>query len=137
MTLSAAIYNILINDDTITDVIGVSPSAKLYLSELPQDPVFPAVVMSEISSLRESTLQGPTGYVHARLQIDSLSVTASGSKGLSDLIRVALNGKRFIRNGCKIGSIILQSIRDVVSLDIDVSIIYNSTSDYIIWYLEV
>jgi len=126
--IESAIRYILVNDDTVKAI-----TTRCYPVALPQSPQYPLILYTKITGMRDHHLQGPSGHAHPRLQIESWGESYSGAKTLATAIREALDGYSGIVSGVSIGSILIDSERDIYEPELK---IYRIVTDYFIWHEE-
>ncbi len=90
-TIETAIWKALMDEATISAIIGSSPS-RLYPLIAPQDAALPYMVFQQISGVRDYTMDGPTGYVDARYQITCWAATYDAAKRLFEAVRIFFDG---------------------------------------------
>lgn len=93
--IEAAVYELLTGDTAITSIV----SDRVYplfapQRKLPTSPATPRtwVTYQTISEVRDMPLNGPTGLVVARIQIDSFAYSYDVARSLADAIRLCLEG---------------------------------------------
>ena len=123
-----ALRSILITDDTVKLI-----TTRCYPIAIPQSPTYPLILYTRITGMRDHVLQGPSGAAHPRFQVESWAETYTAAKSLASAIRVALDGYSGTVLGVVIGSILIDSERDVYESEIK---IYRVISDWYIWHKE-
>lgn len=83
----------LLDNSTVTALIGESTAARIYPQIARQGVARPLIVYSQISADHAHHLRGAAGLVQARFQIDSYGADAAGARLLSDKVRLALDGQ--------------------------------------------
>jgi hypothetical protein len=126
--IESGLRTILINDSTISAI-----TTRCYPVMIPQSPVYPLILYTKISGMRDHALEGPSGMAHPRFQIEAWAETYDEAKGLSEAIRSALDGYTGTSDSTYIGSCLLDSERDIYESEIDV---FRILQDYIIWHNE-
>jgi len=126
--IESALRSILINDATVKAI-----TTRAYPVTIPQSPVYPLILYTKITGMRDHHLRGPSGHAHPRLQVESWSKTYSEAKYLAVAIREALDGYSGTASGVVIGSILIDSERDAYESEIK---IYRTIMDFFIWHEE-
>lgn len=126
--IEEALVSILQNDSGVNAI-----TTRVYPVDLPQNPVFPAVIYMKISGMRDHALSGPTGHAHPRFQIEAWATTYSAAKGLARAIRQALDGYSGTVGDVEIGSILIESERDFYEPEVKC---HRTIMDFMIWHTE-
>jgi hypothetical protein len=122
MTIEATIRSVLMEDTTVKGI-----TTRCYPVMIPQSPTYPLILYARISGVRDHHLQGPSGLVRTRLQIEAWAETYAGAKTLATAIRGALDGYTDLTNG--VGSCLLDNERDIYEPELS---IYRVVHDYLI-----
>lgn len=102
-------------------------------SERKQGGTFPAVVLHRVSGGRDYNMQGPSGLVQSRIQVDCWALAYPDAVKLSRAVRVALSG---YKAGDLQGAFI-DSERQSVEKETDGAQRYFRVSlDFLIWHAE-
>jgi hypothetical protein len=88
LTIAAALRAHLLGDTAIAALVA----ARVYPLRLPQKPVLPAIVLTQISSHRSKHLRGAEALARARYQVDAWAATFDAADALGTLCRRRLNG---------------------------------------------
>lgn len=99
--------------------------------EIPQGARFPFVVLARISGFDDMTLDGRSGFLKGRVQVDCLGKSFEQAIAVSRSITAGLSGYR----GGSIWSAGLQGIRDG-SNDRNGSVIHRISLDFAVTYRE-
>jgi len=126
--IESALRSILITDDTVKAI-----TTRCYPIAIPQSPTYPLILYTRITGMRDHVLQGPSGAAHPRFQVEAWAETYTVAKSLASAIRVALDGYSGTVLGVVIGSILIDSERDIYESEIK---IYRVISDWYIWHKE-
>lgn len=111
-------------------------ASRVYPVQLPQNPTLPAMVYNRISGERVQHMEGSSGLASPRFQFDSFGRTYAEAKGVSEALRLAVEGFSGTMggvNGPDVNSCLLQSDQDGYEDDLHV---YWVSVDYIIWHTE-
>ena len=125
-----AVRDKLLSDSAVSALV----SERVYASELPQKPTYPAIIYEHVDSERDFTMEGPSGFVTTTMEIRVYASSYSGVKDLATKIRQVLNGLDDMILGVKILGIFLQNESDDFDEDLDVNI---SILDYSVNHDEV
>ena len=127
-TIEKAIRSILINDSTVSAI-----TTRCYPATLPQDPIYPLILFSKVTGMRDHHLQGPSGLAHPRFQVEAWATTYDAAKTLANAIREALDGYKGTVGTVVIGSILIESERDVYE---DAVSCHRVIMDFYCWHSE-
>ena len=116
--IEEAIRDKLLNDSAVLALV----STRIYASELPQKPTYPAIIYEHVDSERDFTMEGPSGFVTTTMELRVYASSYSGVKDLATKIRQVLNGASETVLGIKILGIFLQNESDDFDEDLDVNI---------------
>jgi len=94
MIIESALRAIIIADNGVKAV-----TTRCYYNYIPQSPTYPLIVIQRVTGSRVHHLSGPSGAVRPRFQIEAWGETYSAAKGLANLIRAALDGKEYTKDG--------------------------------------
>jgi hypothetical protein len=107
---------------------------RLYPLILPDTPTLPAATYQLISSVAEETNDGPSGFVTARIQIDTWSDAYASCKALAKALRVLLDGLTgILPNGIAVSNILRDNATDYIE---PVSRLYRVQTDWLVMYDE-
>jgi hypothetical protein len=81
---------LLLADTGVAALVGT----RVNFGAHPQGQPLPALVLQTISDQEDFSMQGPSGLLEGRVQVDCYADTYGGSKLLSRATRSALNGYR-------------------------------------------
>lgn len=134
MAVERAIFTIMSGDATVGGLAG----DRIYPNYVPQDTAMPAVTYQQISGPRDNTLDGPSGLVNSRFQLNSWAATYAECDELTEAVRKAMSGF-----SGTVGSLIIQVIQVEDEGDIpavkpgnDQLRRLGKRMDYRIWYCE-
>lgn len=127
-TIEKAIRSILIADTAVKAI-----TTRCYPAKIPQDPTYPLILYYKVPGMRDHHLQGPSGLAHPRFQIEAWATTYDAAKTLANAIRVALDGYAGTQGAVKIGSILMESERDVYEEAVSC---HRVIMDWFVWHSE-
>lgn len=116
----------------LTADAGVAARAaeRVYTEVLPQAPVVPAVVFTEVAGDDDVALDGPTGASSRRVQVDSWAKTRAEATSLGLAVKAALADHTGAAAGFGVEGAFLLSER--WDFDAETSL-YRTSQDYEIW----
>lgn len=103
---------------------------RIYINHLPQEPTFPAITFSNISSVPYMTISEKGSMDRSRFQIDAWSQDPVEAKTLSNAIRAALEGYRGMMGN--------ETVKAVIPIELgmddfdDVTVVFRIMSEYYI-----
>jgi hypothetical protein len=100
-------------EEAITALLANVAGGRRHWVRAPQDTARPFVVLNRISGVRDYHMQGASGYVASRLQVDIYADTHTAAKATARQVRDALSGRR----GSTIQGIFLDMERDLPAED--------------------
>ena len=127
-TIEKAIRSILIADTAVKAI-----TTRCYPGKIPQDPTYPLIVYYKVTGMRDHHLQGPSRLAHPRFQVEAWALTYDAAKALANAIRGALDGYTGTQGTVAIGSILIESERDVYE---DAVSCHRVIMDWFIWHRE-
>ena len=116
----------------LTADAGVAALAadRVFTEVLPQAPIVPAVVFTEVAGDEDVALDGPTGASSRRVQVDSWAKTRAEATTLGLAVKAALAGHAGAAAGLDVQGVFLLSER----WDFDSeSVIYRTSQDFEVW----
>ena len=109
-------------EEQVFDALKSLVSNRCYPLLMPENPTYPSIVFTRISSTPENTLNGGATIDQVRFQIDIYSETYAGAKALAASVRTAMEAASF--KG------LLQTDQDFFEPDVT---IYRVTQDFYVW----
>jgi hypothetical protein len=126
-TIEEALYTLIQSEASITALVGT----RVYPIRMAQNPTYPTLVYSLVSTRNLELLSGDGGMYWPRYQIDSYARTYRAAKRLARTVRLALTGY-----SGTVGSIDICRIG--LSNEVDdfepVAGIYHVATDFIVQY---
>lgn len=117
----------------LTDLLASVAGGKRYWLRAPQGTKPPYVVMQRISGIRDYHMQGASGLVTSRVQIDCYATTYAGVKATARSVVNALSGRRV---GI-IQGIFIDSERDLPAADAgEVTNLFRTSIDIMVHHKE-
>lgn len=117
----------------LTSLIGSNP-VRIYWTRAPQAVAKPYVTMQRISGNRDTHMQGVSGLVESRVQVDCYGLTYAASKGVARAVEARISGLAFTQSGTVFQVCILDAERDGYEDDATPDKLYRTSLDFIIWH---
>lgn len=132
--LRLGLHAFLLADSNIAAAVA---NERVYPLQLPQGVAFASIVYTRISGQGDYHMQGPSGLVRPRFQIDCWAPTIDAAVSLGNLVKSRIDGYSgpMDYNG---GSIPVQGVfmdNEFEDYDDDAKL-YRSSRDYLIWSAE-
>lgn len=125
-----ALRSYLLADPTINSLVG---GYRIHHSRLPQDQVEPSVVFNKISDFGDYNMGGNSGLGHIRMQLDAWAQNSDAATELANAVHDRLSGAKDMMDNIFCKGAFVDSGRDDYD---DVTRLYRSSRDYMIWYDE-
>lgn len=109
MTIEDGLVALLLADSGVSALVGT----RIYPLKLPQDDGLPAIRFQRISGERVRTLDGPTGLVRPRIQIDAYGKTYAEAKAVAEAVEALLDGYSGPAGTDQIEAVSLETDRDL------------------------
>jgi hypothetical protein len=124
----------LLATPAVTALVG----QRIYALILPQKPQggagwVPAVTYQRIAAIRENALDGATGLVGVRFQVDSWALTYAEVKDLAAAVRGALNGFAGAVGGENVQGSFLLADTDRYESEVE---LFRVSQDFRVWHRE-
>lgn len=88
MTIETGLVAELLGNAGVSAIVG----SNVFHARIPQNADLPAIVYTQLSTVRQMDMSGPAPFVTVRFQIDCWHTSTAGMRSLADAVRVALNG---------------------------------------------
>ncbi len=133
-TIETALFAILHSDATIEGIV----SDRIFPNIVQQGEAMPAITYQQISGPRDQTMDGPSGLVQTRFQINCLAEKYIDARTLAEAVRKELDGYHGTVNTVVIQIIMLADEADLpqVKPGTDRLKRYGKRLDFIIWFNE-
>lgn len=120
-------------EELLTTLLAPVAGGARHWVKAPQKTPAPYVVMSWVSGPRNYHMQGPSGLVSSRVQIDCYDKTYLAAKALARAVRTILSGYR----GGVIQGVFLDSERDLPASDAGtVNHLFRVSLDFMVHHQE-
>lgn len=134
-SIESAIKAILTGDVTVAAIVD----DRVYPNIIPQNEISPSLTYQQISGPRDHTMDGPSGLVDARYQINCFTPVYSETDTLAESVRLAMDGFSATVNTVQIDSIELLNENDLPEVDeeSDAITMFGKRMDFMIRFVEV
>lgn len=114
----------------VTTVVG----ERVHWNRIEAPAVAPYVILRTISGTRDYAMDGATGLVESRVQVDCYGSTYASAKTAARAIEAALSGYRGTQGGTEFGGVFLTAERDLVDEDESPADLHGVSLDFTIWH---
>lgn len=128
--MDEALTALLLANATVSGLVG--DGDRLFWNVLGQGKQGTAAVLYLVSGVPDYHMQGPSGLVESRVQIDCRASTLAAAKALSDAIEAVLSGYSGNQGGVKFNGIFKDSARSSF-VKTEAEAFYLYSADYLIW----
>lgn len=87
MSIETALVKIMTDNADVNALVG----SKIYPVFVPQGKSLPAITYQEISGVRDAVMNGASGLVQSRFQVNCWTKKYTEARELADLVRIALS----------------------------------------------
>lgn len=120
-------------EEAVTELLALVAGGRRFWVRAPQGTARPFVVLNRVSGVRDYHLQGASGYVASRVQLDSYADSYAEAKAVAHSAIAAMSGRR---TG-SIQGIFIDSERDLPAADAgEVNQLFRTSVDFIIHHSE-
>lgn len=102
----------------------------------PQAAASPRIVLYRISGLRDMHMQGPSGLVASRVQVDCIGSSYSSAKTLARIVEARLSGYSGTAGGIRFEGAFLVGERDDFEDTDTPDKLFRTSLDFNIWHKE-
>jgi hypothetical protein len=130
----AALRALMLSDPAINSAVGGN---RIYPTILPQGVTAPSIVLQRISGFTDVANDGPTGLDRPRFQIAAWAQGVDSAAQLIELVKAKINGFTGpVTYGTS--TLIFRGIFFDIERDSydDISKLFSSEQDYLIWYAD-
>jgi len=138
MSIEKALVKLLITDADVNAKVG----SKIYPVFVPKGQSLPAITYQEVSGFRDAVMDGASGLVQARYQINCWTKTYGAARELANLVRIALSPQNDdypkTVEGTEIQAIMLLNENDVPTIHSDNEELsgHGKMLDFDVWFKE-
>lgn len=121
-------------EEAITALLASVASGRRYWTVAPQTAPRPFLVLNRVDGIRDYHMQGPSGYVASRVQIDVYADTYTATKATGRAVISTLSGY----SGGDIQAIFIEGERDLPAADAGiVTNLFRTSIDIIVHHGEL
>ncbi len=133
-SVETELYFLLTNDAGVTAII----STRIYPNIALQGAALPHLVYKQLSGPRDEVMEGPSGLVESRFEMNCWSDTYSETRDLADAVRALLDGYSGTADAVEIQAIHLVDESDTPALTPGTDVIkrYGKRLDLTVWFKE-
>jgi hypothetical protein len=136
--MEEALIAYLLANSGVRVLVGTPPaSQRMHWTQAPQGVAKPYATLTKVTGLRDTTLQGPSGFQEARVQIDCYGLTFSSAKGLARAVEAVLSGLTVTTGGIEFQGCFLDAERDGYEADAAPDKLFRTSLDFIIFHKGV
>jgi hypothetical protein len=120
--------------------VAALASTRLYWVQAPQNVAKPYATLQRISGLRDTPMDGPSGLVESRVQIDCYAAGTPSSggynlaKSLARAIETAISGASFTQGSTHFQGCFLDAERDGYEADATPDKLFRVSLDFLIFH---
>lgn len=138
--IEEGLYKFLLQNEALQEVLP--SSSAVFLGAVPESANYPCILLEKVSSVHDTTLDGPSGYVVRRYQFTCKGKDAQNSPGsgyvsaqtVADVLRKQVNG---LTGTLPDNTLLFNSILDnELDLFDDDAQIHNAIQDYFIHFQQ-
>jgi len=131
MSLETGLRAALIANSAVNALV----SSRVFSEQLPENPVYPAIMFSRVSTVQTPDMNEVNSLVEVRVQLDLMALTSSQVKALAVAVRGLLNGLRGDMGGQAVQRCLMQNEFDSGYFDGD-NDHRRVIAEYTIWLNE-
>ncbi|MGW9230567.1 tail completion protein gp17 [Pseudorhizobium sp. NPDC055634] len=120
-------------EETLTSLLASVASGRRYWGRAPQTAARPFIVLTRIDGLPNYHMQGASGFVSSRVQIDAYADTFTAATTLARQVKALLSGHK----GGSIQAIFIESERNLPAADAgEVTSLFRTSIDITVHHGE-
>lgn len=100
-------------EEVLTGLLATVAGGRRYWVRAPATATRPFIVLNRVNGIRDYHMQGASGYIASRVQIDCYADTYSATKAIARSVISSLSG----HSGGSIQAIFIESERDLPAAD--------------------
>jgi hypothetical protein len=136
--MEEALIAYLLANSGVRALVGTPPaSQRMHWTQAPQGVAKPYATLTKVTGLRDTTLDGPSGFQEARVQIDCYGLTFASAKGLARAVEAVLSGLTVTTGGIEFQGCFLDAERDGYEADAAPDKLFRTSLDFIIFHKGV
>ncbi len=131
--MEEALVAVLLADAALAAIVG----PRITWQVRPQGDALPAIVLQRVSGARDYAMEGPTGLVQSRVQMDCWSVTYASALAVARALRNLLSGLRTEAGGTELQGCFIDLERHSFEKDGEAAQAFHRVMiDFQIWHSE-
>lgn len=112
--------------------VNAEVAGRVYWDTAVQGSAKPSIVLYPVSGVPDYHMQGPSGLVESRVQIDCRATTRTGALALARKVEAVLSGLRTVESGIKFNGIFKVNARSSFE-DTGAETFFVNSADYQVW----
>lgn len=117
--------------------VAALASTRLYWVQAAQGVAKPYATLQRVSGLRDTPMDGPSGLIESRVQIDCYGLTYAAAKTLARAIETAISGAAFTQGSTYFQGCFLDAERDGYEAEASPDKLFRVSLDFIIFHKGV
>lgn len=130
--MEEALRSYLLEIEEIVALVGT----RVHWVRSPQGSASPRIVLYRISGLRDMTMQGPSGLVASRVQVDCIGASYGSAKTVARAVEACVSGWSGIRSDVAFDGCFLIGERDDFEDADTPDKLFRTSLDFNIWHKE-
>lgn len=130
--MEEALQSLLLETDRLALLVGT----RIHWGHSPQGTAYPRIVLYRISGLRDMTMQGPSGLVSSRVQVDCLGISYGNAKTIARAVEARLSGYSGTSLNIELQGCFLVGERDDFEDTNTPDKLFRTSLDFILWHKE-
>jgi hypothetical protein len=130
--MEEVLRSVLLEAADVAALVG----SRIHWVRSPQGSASPRIVLYRIDGLRDMTMQGPSGLVSSRVQVDCIGTTYGSAKGAARAVAARLNGFSGWPSGIRFEGCFLIGERDDFEDADTPDKLFRTSLDFNIWHQE-
>jgi hypothetical protein len=136
--MEEALIAYLLADSGVQALVqAASGPSRIFWTQAPQGVGKPYATLTKITGLRDTTLDGPSGFQEARVQVDCYGLTFGAAKGLARAVEAVLSGLTVTTGGIEFQGCFLDAERDGYEADASPDKLFRTSLDFMIFHKGV
>lgn len=133
--MEADLTAILLANSGLTALVqtGTAP-ARVYWTQAPQGVAKPYITMLRVSGRRDTPMDGPSGFVTSRVQVDCYGSTYASVKAVAAAVEAVLSGKSVTQGSTVFQGFFLDAERDGFEDADTPDKLFRTSLDFIIFH---
>jgi hypothetical protein len=133
--MEEALIGYLLADSGVAALVQTgSQPGRLHWTLAPQGVSKPYATLHKVTGLRDTPMDGPSGFQESRIQIDCYGLTFASAKGLARAIEACLSGLKVTTDGIEFQGCFLDTERDGYEPEASPDKLFRTSLDFIIFH---